>query len=255
MKIERIALQCYTIRDHTKTAEDFAASMKRARSIGYQAVQISGIGPIPAAEVRRICDGEGLTICATHEPGKTIVEEPAAVVERLGELGCRHTAYPYPHVRLETEADVARLSDELERAGDVLHGAGMTLSYHNHQIEFRHIGGRTILDRLYASTPASVLKAEIDTYWVQVGGGNPADWCARLAGRLPLLHMKDYAIGPDNAVKMAAVGEGNLDWHAIVHAAESSGCEWFIVEQDNGFTDAFEAIASSLKYIQNNLVE
>jgi sugar phosphate isomerase/epimerase len=255
MKLERVALQCYTIRDHTKTAEDFAASMKRARNIGYRAVQISGIGPIPAAEVRRICEGEGLTICATHEPGKTIVEQPASVVDRLGELGCRHTAYPYPHLPLETDADVSRLADDLERAGDVLQNAGMTLSYHNHQIEFRRIGGRTILERLYASTPTSALKGEIDTYWVQVGGGNPADWCARLSGRLPLLHMKDYAIGPDNAVKMAAVGEGNLDWPAIVHAAETSGCEWYIVEQDSGFTDAFEAIASSLKYIGDHLVE
>jgi sugar phosphate isomerase/epimerase len=90
---------------------------------------------------------------------------------------------------------------------------------------------------------------------VQVGGGNPAGWCTRLAGRLPLLHMKDYAVGPENTPVMAAVGEGNLDWKAIVAAAEQSGCEWFIVEQDSGFTDAFAAIESSLAYIRENLGE
>lgn len=255
MKIEQVALQCYTIRDHAKTAADFAASMRKARAIGYRAVQISGIGPIPAAEVRSICDGEGLTICATHEPAKTILEEPGSVVERLGTLGCRHTAYPYPHAPLHTEADVKRLADGLERAGAVLSRAGMTLSYHNHQVEFRRIGGRTILETLYACTDPGSVRGEIDTYWVQVGGGNPADWCARLGGRLPLLHMKDYAIGADDAPTMAAVGAGNLDFRAIVRAAEAGGCEWFIVEQDSGFTDAFAAIASSFDYIEANLVE
>ena len=38
--------------------------------------------------------------------------------------------------------------------------------------------------------------------------------------------------------------------HALVEAADGSGCEWFIVEQDKGFDDPFAAIATSLRYLE-----
>jgi sugar phosphate isomerase/epimerase len=252
MHLRQVALQCYTIRAHCQTAAEFAESMRRVREIGYPAVQISGIGPIASAEVRRICDGEGLVICATHEPGKTIVGDPHAVVERLGVLGCKYTSYPYPHVPFDGIGTLQNLARELNLAGEVLCRAGMTLTYHNHAIEFRKLDGRTILDILYDSTDASLLQAEIDTYWVQAGGGDPVAWCKKLGRRLSLLHMKDYAIGPDHQPAMAEVGSGNLDFPRIVSAAES--CAWFIVEQDHGFDDPFQAAATSLRYVKEHLV-
>jgi sugar phosphate isomerase/epimerase len=249
--VKSVALQCYTIRDHCKTAKDFAASAKRVKKIGYDTVQISGLGPIPAAEIRSICDGEGLAICATHESGKSIVETPEAVVEQLAALGCKHTAYPYPHAPLKTLDDVKRLSAELTRSGTVLREAGMTLSYHNHQIELRQLEGKTMLDWIYELVPSDVLKAEIDTYWVQFGGSNPSGWLRKLQGRIPLLHLKDYAINDDNQPVFAALGDGNLDLPSVLSTARAGGCEWYIVEQDSGFTDPFVAIERSLRYLQS----
>ncbi len=250
MKREQIALQLYTLRADLKDAEGFAAAMKRVRQIGYTAVQISGTGPIPPAEIRRICAGEGLTICATHEPGKTIVESPHAVVERLGILGCKHTAYPYPHVPLDSEEAVKALAHELSRAGEVLTTAGMTLTYHNHAIELRRFGARTALDILYAESDPRFLQGEIDIYWVQAGGADPVAWCKKLARRLPLLHLKDYGVGADNKPRMAEVGYGNIDVPGVVAAATDAGCEWFIVEQDDGWQDAYESVGMSLRYLE-----
>src|SRR5450432_1250277 len=246
-----IALQCYTIRDHCKTAKDFAVSARRVKKIGYDTVQISGLGPIPPAEIRSICEGERLAICATHESGKSIIETPEAVVEQLAALGCKHTAYPYPHAPLKTLDDVKRLAGELTRSGTVLREAGMTLSYHNHQIELRKLDGKTILDWIYDLTAPEVLKAEIDTYWVQFGGGDPAGWLNKLKGRIPLLHLKDYAVNDDNQPVFAALGDGNLDFPSILSAARAGGCEWYIVEQDAGFTDAFVAIETSLRFLES----
>ncbi|MCA9892462.1 MAG: sugar phosphate isomerase/epimerase, partial [Anaerolineae bacterium] len=58
-----LAAQLYTIREHTQTVEDFAASMKKIREIGYTSVQVSAIGPIPHEDVKRIVDDNGLTVC------------------------------------------------------------------------------------------------------------------------------------------------------------------------------------------------
>jgi sugar phosphate isomerase/epimerase len=251
--MDRVALQFYTLREHSKTIEDFAKSAARVRAIGYRAVQISGVGPMPPSEIRKVCDGEGLTICATHEPAKNICESTQAVVDKLGVLGCKHTAYPYPHVPLDSLDDLKALAEMLTRAGTVLRAAGMTLSYHNHNREFRKVGGKTVLEQIYELTPPDVLQAELDTYWVQAGGGDPVAWIRRMKGRAPLLHLKDYAINAENQPTFAAIGDGNLDFEAIVAAATDSGCEWLIVEQDGGYDDPFAAVQRSFRYLERSI--
>jgi sugar phosphate isomerase/epimerase len=254
MKISQIAVQCYTLREHLKTAQDFALSMKRVRAIGYEAVQISGVGPISPLDIRRMTDAEGLKVCATHEPSADILERPEAVVEVLGTLGCTLTAYPFPHVPLSSRSDVERLADGLNRSGAVLKASGMRLTYHNHELEFRKFDGQTVLEILFERTDRSLVQAELDTYWVQAGGADPVAWCERMAGRLPMIHLKDYAVDPkERAPVMAALGEGNLDFPRIVAAAERAGCEWFIVEQDRGFSDAFVAIDTSFKFLSQRI--
>lgn len=251
MRSEQIALQLWTVRAYLKDAPSFAASMARVREIGYRYVQMSGQGPISPAELRRICDGEGITICATHEDAKSIVESPQQVIDTLGTLGCKDTSYAYPHVPLVTEADVTALAEALNRAGEALYRAGIRLTYHNHAIEFKKSGSRTLLEILYAETDPRFVRAEIDVYWVQAGGGDPVAWCERLRGRLPLVHLKDYGVSAENQPRMAELGHGNLDLPRIVAAAEASGSEWFIVEQDRDFeVDAFESARQSLAYLR-----
>jgi len=255
VKTSSLAVQLYTLRDHCKTAADLALSLKQVKAIGYGAVQVSGVGPIPPEEIRHLADAEGIRICATHEDGALICESPEAVVERLGTLGCTDTAYPYPHAPLATLDDIKRLAESLDRSGDVLRRAGMRLSYHNHAIEFRKIAGKTVLQWLYDLTDAKNLQGEPDTYWVQTGGGDPVEWCQRLHGRLPLLHLKDYKIGDDNKPTMTEIGNGNLNWPAIVRAAEVSGCTWYIVEQDICPADPFDSLAQSWKYLTTCITE
>lgn len=252
MKISQVAAQLYTVRDFCKTAADLAETLKKIRAIGYPAVQISGVGPIPEKDIVRMLNAEGLVCCATHEGN--ILTEPEKVVERLRQLGCRYTAYPYPGgVKLETLDDVKALAKRLNASGRILADAGQVLTYHNHNIEFRKFGGRVMLDILFEETDAACLQGEIDTFWVQYGGGSPEDWCRKLAGRLPLLHLKDYGVTADNKHVFAEIGNGNLNWKAIIKAAEKSGCEWFIVEQDTCPGNPFDSLRMSFDYIKDHL--
>jgi len=255
MKIEQVAAQLYTVRDYIKTPADIAESLKKVRAIGYQAVQVSGMGPIDEAELMKILDGEGLVCCATHEDSNRILNEPQAIADRLHKLSCKYTAYPYPGgVSLENLADVKNLASRLNAAGKVLSEAGTTLTYHNHHIEFRRFEGKLMLDVIYGETDPKYLQGEPDTYWVQYGGGTPVDWCRKLNGRLPALHMKDYSVTKDNQVTFAEIGSGNLNWPEIISAAESSGCQWFIVEQDVCPGDPFDSLKKSFEYIKSTLI-
>lgn len=255
MKVPQIAIQLYTLRDFTKTPKDVAATLKKVREIGYEAVQASALGPIAEEEFLKILEGEGLTVCATHEPSDAILAEPERVVDRLRKLNCKYTAYPHPKdVALGSDSAVKEWIARLNHAGKVLHEAGQVLAYHNHHHEFRRLRGKLILDHIFEGTDPRYLQGELDTYWVQFGGGDPVAWCEKLAGRLPLLHLKDYVVTEESKVSYAEIGYGNLDFPAIIEAAEASGCEWFIVEQDTCPGDPFDSIRKSFDYIKAHLV-
>ena len=228
--------------------------MKKVRDIGYQAVQISAVGPIPEPTLKKICDDNGLTICATHEKSEIIVDDIQKVIDRLAALDCKYTAYPSPRGPLDTAADVAALAAKLQKSGEAMAAAGQYLTYHNHDIEFRKVEGKTILERIYDGTTPEALGGEIDTYWVQAGGGDCLEWIEKLNGRLPLMHLKDYGVKADpRGPLMAPIGSGNMNFKKICAAAEAAGTEWFIVEQDRDWEDPFEAAAESFNYIKEEL--
>lgn len=248
MKTDQIAIQLYTLRDFTKTSADFAATLKRVRDIGYQAVELAGTAGMDPAEVAKIVRDAGLKICASHEAP---LENPQQVVDRLGALGTDYAVYSYPAgFDLSLPAQVDQLIVALESAGSVLRRAGITLCYHNHANEYTRHMGRTVLEEIFARTLAQHLQAELDIHWIQAGGGDPAETCRSFTGRLPLLHVKDYTVTADGERAFAEVGYGNLNIPEIVAAAESVGCRWFIVEQDICPGDPFDCIARSFEFLR-----
>ena len=211
MKPAQIAAQLYTVRDFCQTASALAATARRIRAIGYEAVQLSGLGPIPVHEIAKIMAGEDLVICATHEPAAVILDQPERAIETLQQLGCRLTAYPYPQGMDFGDADsVTTLVRKLDAAGARFRAAGLTLGYHNHDLEFLRFQGAPVLDYIYAHTDPRNLVGELDTYWIQFGGGDCVEWCRKLRGRLPFIHLKDYAITREHRPVFAEIGAGTL---------------------------------------------
>ncbi len=255
MKLSQVAIQLYTLRDFCKTAEELAVTAKKVRSIGYEAVQISGVGPIPESELVRIFTGEGLTICATHEPSEQVLDEPDRVIDRLQALGCKLTAYPYPRgIDFTNTEHIDTLIAQLDAAGAKLRAAGLALGYHNHGIEFVKHQGKPVLEHIYDRTDPANLVAELDTYWIHYGGGDIVDWARRMAGRQPFIHLKDYGFTPENTHQFCEIGAGTLPFDRIIAEAEKGGCEWFIVEQDRCPGDPFDSIRQSFDYIKANLI-
>jgi len=255
MKLAQVAVQLYTVRNFCQDAAALAATAKKLRAIGYTAVQLSGVAPLPEAELAAIFRGEGLTICATHEPGAKILADPEAVIARLQALGCRYTAYPSPSgIDLGDAAQVEKLARQLDAAGARLHAAGLVLGYHNHAFEFVKFRGATVLDYLFAHTDPRHLVSELDVFWVHYGGYNVVDWCRKLRGRLPFIHLKDYGINTRNAHEYREIGAGSLPFQEIIAEADAGGCEWFIVEQDETPGDPFVSLEQSFHYIKAHLV-
>jgi sugar phosphate isomerase/epimerase len=258
MKKERIAAQMHSVRDYCTDAHDLAETLGKIRSIGYRAVELSSLGPLSPHELARVLDGEGLTCCSTHEDGEELLTDPEAVMERLGVLGCASTAYPWPRDQDFSSAEgVHRFCKALNRTGRMLRKAGVTFAYHNHNQEFHRLGGKTVMDMIIEETDHDAVQIELDTYWVQAGGGDPAAWLARLKGRASLVHLKDYGVDPKGRTMFEEIGQGNLAWDRIMAAARRAGCRWYIVEQDGDWEDGdpFQSLKMSLAYLKKTFAD
>jgi sugar phosphate isomerase/epimerase len=241
-----IAAQMYTLRNFTKTPADIARTLGEVRKLGYEAIQISAFGACDPTELAKMLAGEGLAVCSTHTPWPRFVDEIDQVIEEHRMWGCRHPAIGGMPGEYRSAQGVVKFAKLAEGVGRKLTEAGMDFSYHNHNFEFQKADGKTWLELLYESCDPAYVKAEIDTYWVQAGGGDPAAWIKKCAGRMPILHVKDMVMGPDG-VRMAEIGEGNLNWPGILAAAGDAGVEWYCVEQDNCYErDPFESLKISL---------
>lgn len=249
MHKSRIGAQLFTLRDFTKTPADIAQTMKKLRKIGYEAVQISALGPIDPAELKRIVDGEGIYICASHIPYERMRDEPERVIEEHHLWGCKYPAIGGMPDKYRTEDGYYRFAREASGVARRLAEAGLYFSYHNHSFELEKFGGRTGLEILRTESDHDVFNLEIDTYWIQHGGGDPAEWILRCKGRIPLLHLKDMGV-KDGQPTMMEVGEGNLNWCAILEAAREAEVEWYLVEQDICHRDPFESLAISLRNLR-----
>lgn len=246
-----IGAQLFTLREHVKTISDIAVTLKKVTDMGYTTVQLSGMGPVDPAELATVIADAGVTVAATHVGWPRFLKELDAVIEEHKLWKCRHPAIGGLPNEYFCEDGVKRFLDELAPIAERLAAEGMDFSYHNHNHELARHGRRTWLAALYEDGSPSVVKAEIDTYWIQAGGGDPAAWIRKCAGREPLLHLKDMCVTSTREQRFAEIGEGNLNWTAILKAAEEGGVEYMLVEQDNCFgRDPFESLAISCRFLK-----
>ena len=247
----KIGAQTYTIRDHTQDVDSFARSMEKLYKIGYRTVQISKIGDIPAKEVRRYCDENGLSIIMTHTDPVKIRDKTDQVIEDHVTMGTKYVGIgAMPAVYKKSFEDVKRFVADYRPVSEKIHKAGLLLMYHNHTEEFARFDGMTVMDFFAEEFDKDKLGFILDTCWVQAGGCDPAWWIGKLCGRIPAIHFKDMVFTLDRQLLTVPVMEGNLNWEAIFAAVRRPevGVEYIFVEQDQCHElDPFDALAISLK--------
>ncbi len=253
-----LAAQLFTIRDFTKTRADFAQSMRKIREIGYRVAQVSAIGDISDSDVKRICDDNGLAICNTHVALDQLQNDFSGVIAQHELWDCRHVAIgSMPQEYRGSESGFRSFAAIANGIGEKLAEAGLSFSYHNHSFEFIKFGDRSALEIFFDETDPRYVQAELDTYWIQHGGADPIAWIDRMAGRMPVIHLKDMVMLPaaaDSGMRpqqaMAEVGAGNMNFPGILAACQRAGVEFYAVEQDICQRDPFESLAISYRNLR-----
>jgi len=245
----KIGAQLYTVREFTQTAEDFAATIKKIADIGYEYVQVSAIGPIPTQDVADICKANGVGITITHTNQARVKDETDAVIAEHRILGADYIGIGSMPIEYRNAEGIKRFIADFAPAAEKIHAAGMTFMYHNHAFEYQKYDGKLMMDYLIEGMPN--IGFTLDTYWVQVGGADPAAWLKKLAGRVNVVHFKDVIYADDKQL-MGEVMEGNLNWESIFVACREAGVQYAMVEQDNCYgADPFKCLETSY----NNLTK
>jgi sugar phosphate isomerase/epimerase len=242
-----ISVQLYTLRK--QTAADFPGVLAHLGAKGFAGVELAGFGSLTPDQLRRALDDAGLAISSAHV-GFQDGGEFGAALDAHRALGCETAVVPMLPPESFADPDAVRAAaDSLNALDTVARERGMTLGYHNHFWELTKMpDGRPALLHLFEHCAPTVF-AEIDIYWVQVGGSDPKEIVAELGSRVGLLHVKDGpADEPPNP--MVAVGDGVVDIRGVLEASPSA--QWHIVELDRCATDMFDAVDRSYDYLVGN---
>ncbi len=248
-----IALQLYTVRDLMK--DDFPGTLTQVAKIGYQAVEFAGFGGLSVQEVKKLLTDLQLECAGSHVGFEQLESGLESTLAFHQEIGCKYVVCPsMPGSLAEKGVEgIREFAAKLNEIGAKLKEAGVQLCYHNHSFEFKMVEDKLLIDHLFAAADPQYVRAEVDVYWVQHGGQDPAAFLRKYAGRCPLLHMKDMTGGEKKT--FAPVGTGILDMRGIVRAAKETGAVWYIVEQDRSEEPILQAIATSLKNMKELLQE
>lgn len=250
---KRIGAQYWTLRDYCQTLEDFDATCKKVREMGYKTVQLSGIGDFTAEEIKEVLDKHDLIPVCTHRSFKSYLENLDEVIKFHKTIGCKVCGIgELPDYDVN---DAVLTIERLEEFGrdftpvcEKLKESGLVFGYHNHAYEFAKIDGKRIFDIIFESVKSDNFKLILDVYWLAYAGINPAKFIRENKGKIACVHFKDLIIDVREQ-KYAEIGEGNLDWDDIIAACEEADIEWALVEQDECDGNPFDSLKISYDFL------
>lgn len=251
-------------------------TLRKVSELGYRSVEVSQI-PMTEDNIEQMkraqrdfgmrFDALSTNVSPTGVPGQETLETHfEKIVGDCKALNCCFLRIGMlPFDCMSSLDKVIAFSRAANRAAEKLAEHGIRLYYHNHHIEFRKFGEKTMLDIIRENAP--LLGFELDVHWVHRGGCDPVKVIREYAGRVDLVHLKDYRIAElpasafaalgkgdfegfmndfKNVVQFAEVGEGSLDMGAIIEASLEAGAKYFFVEQDELYgRDVFDCLAIS----------
>ncbi len=246
-----IAVQMYTLRN----AGSLDQQLKIVHDAGVHAVETVGTQDTSATELKQLLDRYSIKAISSHVPLAELRSNLDGVVAFNRSIGNTTLVVPYldKKDRPTDAAGWTALGQELGSIARQVRAKGMRLAYHNHDFELVDFNGRTGLELLFAAAGPD-LQTELDLAWVARAGLDPALMLEKFRGHMFAVHAKDNA--PKSQAEdeggFAAVGQGVLDWNAILPAAATAGVHWYIIEHDQP-RDPAKVIQTGADYLREHL--
>lgn len=256
-KVEKLALQLYTVRENMKEEERARKTLKTLKEIGFDQVQTASCYDYTYEHFYEMCNEAGLEIIGTHDNYqmmKTDIEQTIANHKALHTKFCGIGGFG-----AKNEEEVVGFIQIANGIADRIARDGLKFTYHNHSHEFiRFENGRTAMDMLIEGLNPEKTSFCLDTYWVQHAGGDVLKYIRTLAGRIDILHLKDMQVirnAEGTAIpKYTVPGMGNINFEEIIPAALETGVKYFCVEHDGCPVDYLKTLEFTSEYLHKNFM-
>ena len=248
-----IGIQISSVRSFLQDNAGVCESFIKAAQMGYKYIQVQWVSPdVRADVVQRALIDAGLNCVGTQDYYDEVVPRINNVIADNIQWGGRYVTVSGIPVRFRSLEGCVQLAAELDTVVKRTEAAGLTLAFHPVYSDYAAHDGRALFDTLLEHATAS-MQVCLDAYHVVKAGYDPSDWIRRLAGRIDLIHFKDYAIDGAGGEALSPVGQGVIDWEPIVRACHATGVKYCFAEQETSIKDPFECLAESYNFIRDRL--
>ncbi len=250
-----LGVQLWSFRTLSK---DVPAMLSTVRGMGFTHVETAGLYGKSRAEFAEALRTAGLKATSMHVGYDDLKNKPDSVIADAKALGAEYVGIAwYPHDSTGfTPANARQAVTDFNAFGKTLKAAGLKFFYHNHGYEPVPHGDGTLLDLIIKETDPSLVSFEMDVLWTWLPGQDPVGLIAKYPGRFKLMHIKDMkpgvprgslAGGIADSLKVP-IGAGQVDWPALLQAAERDGFTEFYVEDET--TDPVHNAPQSVAYLR-----
>lgn len=257
----KIASPLYIVREDC--AKDLGGVLKKLAALGFDGIEFLGFFGHSAEEVKAMLEENHLKALGNHVPYRELIADPEGVLDFHQKIGCGYLTVA--ELPLEGFDEVAAKLDELAASAAQ---RGIRLLYHNHDQELiEKTGGVENLRWILEHVKPETLALEPDLGWMEIGGGDCADYLRAYADRCPVIHLKDYYSSDNSKLgrvrefvpargtaerghfEFRPTGYGVLNLPRLMPLCLKCKPEWFVIDHDLAYErDSYDDLKLSLDY-------
>ena len=279
----KTAVQQIMLGSVTNKAKQAKATLQAVKDAGYDGIELNGFMIRPTSFFVRMLTSlagmptgkggkldwlslvkeSGLEVVSIHEDLGSIERDINAVIKECQDFGTNKVVitgmYRFDY---SSKENVLSLAKRLDQAGAKLKENGITLLYHNHNVELLKVDEKNrAYDVLIEETQPENVGFEFDSYWFTEGGADAKAYMQKLGKRMVLWHATDRG-SRQNGVSMTPIlktdcvelGTGNMDLEGMLAIAKENGVEAVVLESHKNWIDnnPIKSLQVSACYLKDN---
>lgn len=250
----------------TKNEIQAQETLKKIKAAGYDGIELNGFMIRPSSflvrimtkaagmpvgkggqfDWKKLLEKAGLCCVSLHEDLGMIQRESETVIAEAKKFKTDKIVitgmYRFDY---SDQKAVRKLTEDLNRSGEILKNSGIQLLYHNHNCEFRKVApGKTAYDMIIEETNPEYVNFELDSYWPAEAGVSALALMKKLGGRMKLYHINDRGTrvsGPSMTPILKSdsmeLGYGNMNLEELMTQALEAEVAAIILESHKNWPE------------------
>lgn len=247
--LTRISLELYSVRSEMKA--DPERTLAAIRAMGYDDVELlwshNNFGRTHE-QVRSALQNTGLKAPSAHIAPELLTKDWQQSLDAAGFLGQEYLVVPSLPEPTNTSLDEwKRWADIFNAAAAEARKANVWLAFHNEPNHMRPIGGAVPYDVFISHTDPAVVRLQLDTGNMRMGGGDPMAYLRLHHDRYWSFHLKDVIADGSSDCEL---GAGSVDFKALLGSVRDVDHKIVIVEQE-GSPMPLESAKRNQRYLRD----